>query len=266
MMVKLLLVGFGAMGQAVYRHLRDDPNVQFRYVLERSERCAAVQQVLGAQGVAVSRLADIPELPDLALECAGHAAVQAYVPGLLSRGVDTILASVGTLAHEALAEHLEASCRASGARLTLVPGALGGIDALAAARHHGLDSVRYTGRKAPTGWLGTPAESVCELTALTDPFVIFEGSARDAARQFPQNANVAAMVGIAGIGMDRTHVQLIADPRVARNTHTIEASGAFGRLAVQVEANPLPDNPKTSALAAMAIVRQVQHRYLPWVL
>lgn len=214
----VLLIGFGAMGRDVQAHLAQSRGLRVDYVLERPQRRDALQRELGAACRVVGSLDELPHAPALALECAGHAAVLQHVPQLLRRGVDTIVASVGALASAGVAQDLAAACDAGGARLLLAPGALAGIDALAAASAWGLDSVRYTGRKPPAGWAGTLAE---DLRALDAPCTFFEGSAREAAHRFPKNANVAAMVGLAGIGLDATRVALVADPGVGRNTHTV---------------------------------------------
>ena len=264
-MKELLLLGFGAMGRDVYAQLQNEPGLRIRHVLEQPGACAALQAELGPACAVIASLDALSARPDLALECAGHAAVLAHVPRLLRDGVDTILASVGSLASAGVPEQLAGACAQGGSQLFLVPGALAGIDALAAARHYGLERVRYTGSKPPLGWAGTLAEELCDLRALRAPCTFFEGSARDAARQFPKNANVAAMVGIAGIGMDRTQVALIADPGVSRNTHMFSAEGVFGRMEVRIEAHALAANPKTSALAAMSIVRQVRNQVAPIV-
>ena len=262
----IALIGYGAMGGHVYRALAGTPGLRFSHVVVPAEYVVQTRARLGDQVAVVSDASQIDPLPDFALECAGHEAVQTVVPALLSRGVDVIIASVGALSKAGLIESLQAAAQQGSAQLTLIPGAVAGIDALAAARVQGLDSVEYTGRKAPVGWLGTPAEQRLDLRSLSAPAVFFEGTAREAAALYPKNANVAAMVGLAGIGMDKTRVTLIADPGVTRNTHQVVARGAFGELDIRVAGETLPDNPKTSMLAALSIVRAVLNRVAPVVI
>jgi aspartate dehydrogenase len=260
----IALIGFGAMGRHVYRQLADDARLVVAYVVVPAGQVAALRAELrsGPRDAprVVGSVDEIQAPPEFALECAGHTAVTDAVPRLLRRGVDVIIASVGALSGRGVAELLADAARQGGAQLTLVPGAVAGIDALAAARLQGLESVVYTGRKPPSGWLGTPAAEHVNLAALTSATVVFEGTAREAAARFPKNANVAAMVGLAGIGLDETRVTLIADPAVTRNTHTVAARGAFGELDIRTAGATLPENPKTSMLAALSIVRAVRQR------
>ncbi|MBL4628031.1 MAG: aspartate dehydrogenase, partial [Roseicyclus sp.] len=136
-------------------------------------------------------------------------------------------------------------------------GAIGALDALRAARVGGLDRETYTGRKPPAGWRGSPAEVALDLDAVTSPSTHFRGSARDAALHYPKNANVAAAVALAGAGFDTTQVTLIADPQAPGNIHEITAEGRFGHLHFQITGNSLPDNPRSSALAAMSGVAAI---------
>jgi aspartate dehydrogenase len=265
-MHEVLLVGFGAIGRTVMAAIAGDPRVRIAAVLDVPTQRERLQKELGDSVRIISSLDELDMRIDCVLECAGHAAVKAHVPAALRRGLDVILVSMGSLSEHGLAESLEAAAREGGVQLTLVPGAVAGIDALSAARPFGLDKVVYTGRKPPAGWLDTPAEKVCDLRNLKAAVTIFEGSAREAAQLYPKNANVAATIAIAGIGLDRTSVRLIADPGVERNVHTMRAEGAFGELEMTIAGRPLSDNPKTSALAAYSAVRALRARISPMVI
>lgn len=200
--------------------------------------------------------------PSLVVECAGHAAVAETVPKLLEVGLPVVVASIGALADASVRTRLRTAA-ARGASLSLVSGAVGGLDALRSARLTGLDEVVYSGVKPPRAWLGSPAEDAFELGSLSRPQVIFEGSASVAATLYPKNANVTAAIALAGLGFDDTKVTLIADPAARGNTHRIQARGPFGELDLRFENQPLPDNPKTSWLAALSVQQAVLQHFTP---
>jgi len=268
-MFKLAVVGFGAIGQELARVLQADEGLRITQIvttLRSIERVRAVAATLAPHALVLPALDQSPERrPDLVAECAGHAAIVAHVMPALLAGTPCVVASVGALADGDMFMRLEDAARGGGTRVQLVAGAIGALDALEAARIGGLDRVLYVGRKPPQSWLGTPAERVCTLSGLTAPCVVFQGSAREAATTFPKNANVAATVALAGLGLDRTEVRLIADPGVECNVHRLEASGAFGRLELQLENLALASNPRTSALTVYSLARAVRGASSPVV-
>jgi len=174
---------------------------------------------------------------------------------VLASGIDCLVISVGALADAALLAKLKSAAREGKSRILLPPGAIGGIDALAAMRLSGLTSVRYRSRKPPLAWRGSVAERVADLGTLAKPTLLYKGTAGEAALLYPQNANVAAAVALAGLGFEATQVELVADPGAGGNIHEIEAEGAAGRFAIALAGKPSRTNPKTSALAALSVAR-----------
>jgi aspartate dehydrogenase len=258
---RLAMIGCGAIGAAALEFLRVDQEIRVDQVVVPEFALDAARATcanVAPQARIATRLDLDGTPPDLIVECAGHAAVAEHVLPALSRGFPAVVVSMGSLADAALWESLNDAAATGGARVQLIAGAIGGIDALAAARIGGLTSVEYIGRKPPSGWRDTPAEKLVDLDALQAPATIFEGSAREAARTYPKNANVAATVSLAGLGLDATRATLIADPGVTRNVHRVVAEGAFGRMSLTLENYALPANPKTSALTVYSLVRAIR--------
>lgn len=254
--MKIGIIGQGAIGRFVAEKLRESGD-DLRVSLVRPARLHAAHDS-GARLVA--SVADLPDDLDLMVDCAGHAALIEHGAAILERGIDLITVSVGALADQTLEHRLTQAAQSGGAQLHLASGAIGALDCLQAAFVGGLNSVTYTGRKPPAGWRGSAAEEKLDLDSLTTAAVHFEGSARQAASDYPKNANVAAAVAIAGLGFDDTNVALIADPDVQANIHEVHASGAFGNFSFRIEGNALPDNPRSSALAAMSVISAIQRR------
>lgn len=255
---RIAVIGYGAMAHYLLPQLAHMlPHAQFAVVVRTAPNAAAPVPPEGVQ-LLTSAAALLAWQPNLAIECAGHAAVRDYAPSLLRAGCEVIVVSVGVLGDAALRAELQACAQAGGCRLRTVAGAIGGLDALAAARSAGLDVVRYTGRKPPLAWTGTPAAAQFDLPSLSTPTVIFEGNAAEAAQRYPKNANVTAAVALAGVGFEATQVTLVADPSVTQNCHELEVRGAFGEFSIRLANAPLPQNPKTSWLAALSIEYEVR--------
>ncbi|MCO7595792.1 MULTISPECIES: aspartate dehydrogenase [Pseudomonas] len=256
-MLHITMIGCGAIGVGVLELLEQDPQLCVDAVIASAGSEDLVRQRLGSFRQPPEVLTALPAdaRPDLLVECAGHRAIEEHVLPALERGIACLIVSVGALSQVGLVERLEAAAARGNTRIELLPGAIGGIDALSAAKVGGLDSVDYTGRKPARAWKNTPAEQVCDLDSLREATVIFEGSAREAARLYPKNANVAATLSLAGLGLDRTRVTLVADPHSEDNVHHFEARGAFGGFEMSLRGKPLQANPKTSALTVYSVVR-----------
>lgn len=253
------LIGLGAIGRSVLEHL--PMGVVVAGVLVRPTRVAQTSREL-PRGVAVVATAE--ELLGLevtaVVECAGQEALKLFGEAVLERGVDLLTVSAGALADDVFRCRLVAAGARGGSRLIVPAGAIGGIDALGALRLGGLTRVSYRSVKPPHAWRDTPAELVVDLTSLCRAVTVFEGSARDAATLFPKNANVAVTVALAAGALDETVVELIADPTIDENIGIVEAEGKFGSLRIDLRGPASPDNPRTSAITALSLVRAIEQR------
>lgn len=212
-------------------------------------------------GIAVVSKVDelIPFGLDLVAECADQAAVVEHGPAILRSVADLAVIATGALVDDVFRDTLAATARAAGRRVVLPAGAIAGIDGLNALRLGGLDRMRYTSAKPPLAWLGTPAEAAFDLGRLAERTVIFEGTAREAARLYPRNANLAATVALAGLGLDRTEIVLVADPAIHGNSGRIEAEGRHGRIEAETTGPGDPGNPKTSTITAFSILHAIEN-------
>jgi aspartate dehydrogenase len=250
------LIGYGGIAQDVIAALRESGDgIKIVGALCRPGSAAKARAAL--PGIAIVETLDdlLVREPRIVAEVAGQQALAEYGAEILGRGFDLMVISVGALAEPKLLQTLKAAAQKSGCRILLPAGAIGGIDAIAAMRIGGLDAVRYRSRKPPAAWRGSPAEKVADLDKLDARTVLYRGSAGEAALLYPQNANVAAALALAGIGFDATEVELVADPAAPGNVHEIEAEGSAGRFAIQLQGRPSRSNPKTSALAALSVAR-----------
>ena len=257
--LKAALLGGGMIARLVLEQVRDGklPAVEVVAVAGRktSSRSADLAREFGVRYV-IGREALLRCEPDVVLEAASHDAVREHLVPLLSAGVSVIVLSAGALADTRLHDAAEAAAREAGVRLFVPSGGIGGLDALNAACVAGVDEVSIQVAKPPAAWKGIAyVERLgIDLDRLDRPQVLFEGSARAGVPHFPQNVNIAAVLSLAGIGMDRTRLTVVADPGLRRNTHTIRVAGRTGRFTIVLENEPTPTNPKTSWLACCSAV------------
>ena len=246
--MSIALIGKGAIGSYVLNSLAS------------SKAPIAAMIVRPGQQDGINTFASVSDLPGdihLVIDCGGHEALRTHGLDALRRGLDVVTVSIGALANAELETKLTEAAQKSGATLHLASGAIGALDALRSANIGAMTSVTYTGRKPPQGWKGSPAENAIELDRLSKATAHFKGTARNAALAYPKNANVAAAVALSSLGLDNTVVELIADPNISSNIHEIKASGEFGEFTFTIAGNGLPENPKSSALAAMSVVAKV---------
>lgn len=264
--VELALLGAGGIGDLVADALERGrlPGVRVVAVAgatAASASAAALAERLGTRTVAPDALPDLR--PDWVLEAAGADAVRAHLPPLWRAGVATVVMSLGALLDPDV-ERAHDAARAAGVPVVLPSGGIAGLDAIRAmAATGGLRRVRITTTKAPRALRGAPHLVDHGIDLPDDRAVaVFEGSAREAARGFPANVNVAVALALAGLGPDRTVVVVRSDPSARFNQQRIEAEGDEALLDLLIQTKPSPTNPRTSYLAAASAVASLREASL----
>lgn len=261
------VVGYGAIGRVLVEELADRSSNAALLLLVKPQYVAAVRAEV-PEGVEVhdSLEAFLSRAPQTVIEAAGAPAVAELADGVLGADADLVIASASALTDDALYADIASKARETGRQAIVASGALGSLDVLAAMAAAGLQSVTYRGIKPPAAWRGTPAETACDLGNLASATAFFAGSARDAAKAFPKNANVAALVGLAGIGLDETRVELVADPDAAANRHEVAAEGATGKMRFEVAGVAAKGTARTSATTAYSLLEAARSRFSPIVI
>lgn len=262
--MRVALLGGGTIARLVLEHR--PPGIEIVAVAGRgpASRGAALAREFAVPYV-VGREALLAVRPQAVVEAASHDAVREHLVPLLDAGTSVVVLSAGALADDRLRRDAEAAAARSGALFYVPSGGIGGLDALKTACLAGVDEVSIQVSKPPAAWRGIPyvERSGVDLARLEAPRTLFEGPAREGVPHFPQNVNIAAVLSLAGIGMDRTRLKVVADPGLTLNTHTIRVSGACGRMTVVLENVPAPENPKTSWLACystLAALRTLEEK------
>ncbi|QWW71325.1 aspartate dehydrogenase [Rhizobium sp. WYJ-E13] len=264
--LRIGFIGWGAINQRVAELVRQRRGEQITFAVICLKDPADAQNVPAGTAV-VTDPAHLENLAlDLLVEAAGRGAVSEWGEAALKHAKAVIIASASAFCDDELLSRLVSTAATNGSQLLVPPGALAGVDAVAAASVLALDEVIHRIVKPPTAWQGTEAERLIHLDDIRVSETFFSGTARDAAARFPQNANVAAIIALSGLGLDKTQVELVADPGARGNRHELFARGDFGTMNVSIENRPLATNPKSSELAALSLVRLVESRFLPFVL
>ena len=247
------LAGLGAIGLEVARALDAGlPGLTLIAVAAR-DPARAGSRVAGFRAPpALVGLADLARA-DIVVEAAPAAIFDAIAAPAIEAGRILVAASAGALLPRM---HLVERSRQTGARIVLPTGALLGLDAVRAAAEGEVGSVAIETRKPPAGLAGAPylVERGITLDGLAAPSRVFAGNAREAAAGFPANVNVAAALALAGIGPERTRVEIWADPTVTRNTHTIRVEAAAARFTMTIEGVPSEANPRTGKLTPLSVI------------
>ncbi len=252
--MKVGIAGFGTIGAKVGRALDEgmDGLVLEAVTGRDAEKTRAAVSAL-KRPVDVVSPEELARRCDVIVECVPTAAFEAIaIPALKAGRILLTVSAAALLRHP----EIIALAKVHGGQIILATGALLGLDAVRAAAQGTIHSVTMITRKPPKSLKGAPhlVEHKIEIENLAAPLKVFEGTAREGAKGFPANVNVAAALGLAGIGPDRTQLQIWADPALERNTHTIKVDADSARFEMTIENVPSPEKPGTGKITALSVI------------
>lgn len=250
---RVAIAGLGTVGRVVAEHLVDHlPAYRLTAVsAAREERATAFLARLD-RPVPVVPVEQLAEYADIVVECAPASLLPDVATPVADAGKTVIVLSVGALLDSW--ELVEAAQR-SGGRVLVPTGALLGLDAVQGVAQGTVHAVRMVTRKPLQGLHGAPylTQQGIDLAGIQEPVQLFSGTAREAIVGFPANLNVAVALSLAGVGPDRTLLEVWADPTLERNTHDIEVEADSASLQFSISNVPT-ENPRTGQLTALSVV------------
>lgn len=253
--IKVGIIGCGTIGSEMARAcqagLKD--YVDLVGICDLVEEKAGLLQKSLKDETPVLGLDDLVKRSDLIVEAAGAKISADILKKAINGKKDVLIMSIGgLLGNESLLDKAEKA----GIKVYLPSGALCGIDGLKSASVGRIDSVTLTTRKPPKGLAGAPyiTKNNIDLSSIKEETVVFEGTADDAVKGFPQNVNVAAILSLAGMGAANTRVRIVTSPGYTKNIHEVEIKGESGNITTRTENLPSKVNPKTSQLAVFSAI------------
>lgn len=241
--MNLGIIGCGAIGTDVALAADEMKEIEKIY-LQDIDRKTAIDLKKNLKKAEIKPVKEFLDNVDVVFEAASQQAVDEYAMDILQASKDLVIMSVGSLFDDKYRKELEETARSKHCKIYLPSGAVCGIDGILSASIDSIDEVTLVTTKPPKSLGKSYGKRI----------TIFEGNAREAVEKFPRNINVAASLSLAGVGFDRTKVQIVADPVATRINHKILAHGKFGRLRAEVENMPNPNNPKSSYMASLSAI------------
>ena len=253
-MLSVGIIGLGTIGNVVAKALDDGIGGMRLAAIASGRRDKAIASIAKlSEQVDLLTIDEVAERCDIIVDCAPKAVFRELAMATLSRGrILVTVSGAGILANE----DIEDVARQNGGRLILATGALLGLDAVRAAAEGTIHSVRMITRKPPNALRDAPhiIDNNISLDRLNGAIQVFEGSAREGAKAFPANVNVAAALGLAGIGADATQLEVWADPHLDRNTHSIEVDADSAKFTLQIQNVQSESNPGTGKITALSVI------------
>ena len=259
---RVAIAGLGAIGRTLAKRLAAGmPGLALACAAARDRAKAQAWLDGAAIDCPLVELDEFPRHADLAVECAPAAVLEDICTPMLEAGKRVMVLSAGALLPRPHLDRARPRAWRPDHR----------ADRRAARPRRGrrrggrrIHSVRMITRKPPGGLEGAPylVKHGISVAGLNTAKLVFSGTAREAAAGFPANVNVVAALSLAGIGPDRTTIEIWADPAVTRNCHAIEVDADSAKFSLAIENIP-SENPKTGRITALSVIAALRKLNAP---
>jgi aspartate dehydrogenase len=262
MVKKVGVIGYGSIGREIIAAIRrqEIPNAKVVALFDKESQVIGSVEYDNRQLHLFSDFKEFYNSPiysglDIVIECASKGAVREYGKIIIESKKDLIVLSVGAFSDIKFLSELQNLSNLNNTRILVPTGAIAGLDSIRSVKKY-LESLSITTTKHPKSFAGAPffKNSKIKLHEISNETVLFKGNAITAIDYFPANVNVAVSIALAGMGLEKTRVKIIADPMISVNKHEIQAKGSFGEIHIVVQNVPSPTNPKTSYLASLSAI------------
>ena len=253
--MKVGIVGIGSIGSTVALELDKGtiPGIELVALAARNkDKLETFSRELN-RPVAIGDLNSWIAKCDLIIEASGAATVDQIVRSSLAKEKDVMILSVGALIEN---KSLIQLAQEANKRIHIPSGAIAGLDGIKAAAFGDIKDVTIVNRKPPSALKGSPGakSSQIDLDSLREPYTLFSGTVAEGYRLFPANVNVAVAVSLAGVGVDKTKMEVIVDPNIDVNVHEVTLDSSIGRMSLFIEGKASDKNPRTSASTAFSVL------------
>jgi aspartate dehydrogenase len=260
------IAGLGAVGMKVARALDSGAFKRLRLAAVSARDLDRARERMSGFNAppAVVPLAELPGHADIVIECAPSAVFAELAEATVAAGRIFMPLSIGALLPHM---HLIERAAETGATIIVPTGALLGLDMVRAMAVGEIYDVRLETRKPPAGLEGAPylVENGIDVAGLTEAKRVFSGNAREAAKAFPANVNVAVALALAGVGPEKTTVEVWADPAVGRNQQTVTIESDTGEARMQIRNIPSDENPRTGKITANSVIAALKRFESPLI-
>lgn len=251
---KVVIIGTGTIGTTIANELKTHLANNYELVGMMKRTNAQIEELEATFDTkVVTDFSEVLKLkPNFIIEAASVDVVKEYGETILDHGIHFIPLSVGALADTDFYNNLQQKALANQTVLYIPSGAIGGFDLMRKMTLADLPEVEINTYKSPES-LRDALFLKNKSFLMDENEVVFDGSAQEAIKGFPQNVNVAVATGLATIGPENIRTIIHSIPGLEANIHEISVRNKEGTAHIRFAAQP-SSNVRTSSITPWSVI------------